>query len=68
MSNITKEVKRGDLLTYYAAPNCKMESQYGYTTFLKWCEKEVERINRAGRNVAIHFNELGNIAIVNRRA
>ena len=61
-------IKKTDLITFYGSPDIKLHSEYGFITFLEWCIKEVARINKANKNVVIHTNEVGSIAIVKGRA
>lgn len=62
-----KGVKKTDLLTFYGNPDIKIRSEYGLISTLEWCKRECERINRINKNAVVHFNELGNVAIVNMK-
>ncbi len=64
---MNKEVNRKDLVTYYGNPQMKIHSEYGFVSFLEWCKRECVRINRVNKNAVVHFNELGNVAIVNTK-
>lgn len=62
-----KGVKKTDLLTFFGDPNQKVESEYGIIPLLQWCQQECKRINQINQNAVVMFNEVGSVAIVNRR-
>ena len=51
------------ILTHYLNPTDITHSCYGKITELEWCAKEVEHLNRRGRNCELAFNDSGLVAV-----
>jgi len=46
-------------VTVYSPVNEILVSQYGRTTYIEWCKKEIKRMQRMGRAVRLDVVDMG---------
>lgn len=51
-------------LSYWALPDVKCKTEYGFVSHLEWCKREIERMRRKGDSrVRVVRNALGGVAL-----
>lgn len=70
MARLSREILGGDQLTELEPNAQRLKSQFGEGTYLEWCMREAERINRSrGQNSARTYLNGGRqcCVVINRR-
>ena len=53
-------------ITVWGDPNSMLLSQYGNTTYLRWCELEVKRMNATGGSAWV-VEQAGMVAVAHKQ-